>query len=108
MWESFHGASLDAISVGGEYVFSKDMGPLLPGCIKAIPYNAYRNLIHSSNPETVAAFCLDYLEYVLRQEGDVGAILRGTYPCHGYSCAACVFLPRLKKNYAIKRKVADF
>ncbi|WP_218926917.1 aminotransferase class III-fold pyridoxal phosphate-dependent enzyme [Bacillus sp. AFS088145] len=26
MWESFHGAGLDAISVGGEYVFKKDMG----------------------------------------------------------------------------------
>ena len=75
MWESFHGASLDAISVGGEYVFSKDMGPLLPGCIKAIPYNAYRNLIQSRNPETVAAFCLDYLEYILRQDGDIGAVL---------------------------------
>jgi len=75
MWESFHGAGLDAISVGGEYVFSKDMGPLLPGCIKAIPYNAYRNIIRSSNPETVASFCLEHLEYILRQEADIGAIL---------------------------------
>ena len=75
LWESFHGAGLDAISVGGEAVFSQDIGPLLPGCIKAIPYNAYRNLLHSCCPETVASFCLDYLEYILRHEGDVGAIL---------------------------------
>lgn len=75
MWESFHGAGLDAVSVGGEYVFSKDMGPMMPGCIKAIPYNAYRNLIHSNSKETVARFCLDYIEYIIQNEGDIGAIL---------------------------------
>src|SRR5437867_6333981 len=32
MWDSFHGASLDAISVGGEAIFRSDIGPLLPGC----------------------------------------------------------------------------
>jgi 4-aminobutyrate aminotransferase len=29
MWDSFHGASLDAISVGGEAVFRNGIGPLL-------------------------------------------------------------------------------
>lgn len=75
LWESFHGASLDCISVGGEYVFNKELGPLLPGCIKGIPYNAYRNLLHSSCPERVADFCLDYLEYIFQNEGDIGAVL---------------------------------
>jgi 4-aminobutyrate aminotransferase len=75
MWESFHGAGLDAISVGGEAIFRKDMGPLMPGCIRAIPYNAYRNLIHSSCPQTVASFCLDYMEYIIKNEGDIGAII---------------------------------
>ena len=75
MWESFHGAGLDAISVGGESIFRKDMGPLMPGGIRVIPYNAYRNLIHSSCPETVANFCLDYIEYIIKNEGDIGAIL---------------------------------
>jgi len=32
MWDSFHGASLDAISVGGEAMFRNGIGPLLPGC----------------------------------------------------------------------------
>jgi 4-aminobutyrate aminotransferase len=32
MWDSFHGASLDAISVGGEAIFRSGIGPLLPGC----------------------------------------------------------------------------
>lgn len=75
MWESFHGAGLDAISVGGEYVFSKDMGPLMPGSIKAIPYNGYRNLINSTSEQRVANFCLDYIEYIIQNEGDIGAIL---------------------------------
>src|SRR5262245_32815676 len=32
MWDSFHGASLDAISIGGEAIFRNEIGPLLPGC----------------------------------------------------------------------------
>jgi 4-aminobutyrate aminotransferase len=75
MWESFHGAGLDAISAGGEYVFKKDMGPMLPGFIQAIPYNAYRNLIHSTSKEAVAQFCLDYIEYIIGNEGGIGAVL---------------------------------
>ena len=31
MWDSFHGASLDAISLGGEAIFRRGIGPLLPG-----------------------------------------------------------------------------
>ena len=30
MWDAFHGASLDAISVGGEALFRRDMGPCCP------------------------------------------------------------------------------
>lgn len=75
LWESFHGAGLDSISVGGEYLFKKDMGPLMPGCIRSIAYNAYRNLIHSSDKQAVANFCLDYMEYIIKNEGEIGAIL---------------------------------
>lgn len=75
MWESFHGAGLDAISVGGEYVFKKDMGPLMPGTLKVIPFNGYRNLLKSDSHEQVANFCLDHIEYMIEHEGEVGAIL---------------------------------
>ena len=75
MWESFHGAGLDSISVGGEYAFRKDMGPLMPGCIRAIPYNGYRNLIGNMCSEDIAKFCIDYIEYIIKNEGDIGAIL---------------------------------
>ena len=44
MWDAFHGASLDAISVGGEAVFRAGVGPLLPGCEHVPPADAYRCL----------------------------------------------------------------
>jgi len=75
MWESFHGAGLESIAVGGEYVFKKDMGPLMPGVLNAIPYNGYRNIFNSESPEEIAAFCLNYLEYMIENEGEIGAIL---------------------------------
>ncbi|MEK3986802.1 aspartate aminotransferase family protein [Paenibacillus sp. FSL K6-3166] len=75
MWESFHGAGLDTIAAGGEYVFKKDMGPQMPGMLKAIPFNAYRNLLGSHSHEIVSTFCLDYLEYMIQHEGEIGAIL---------------------------------
>jgi 4-aminobutyrate aminotransferase len=75
MWESFHGAGLDSISVGGEYVFKKDIGPLLPGTLKAVPFNGYRNLLKNQSHEEIANFCLDYIEYMIQQEGEIGAIL---------------------------------
>ena len=31
LWDSFHGAGLDTISIGGEAIFRNDIGPLLPG-----------------------------------------------------------------------------
>ena len=74
MWESFHGAGLDTIAVGGEYVFNKDMGPLLPGTLKAFPFNGYRNMLQKT-PEEYAHFCLDYIEYIIQHEGEIGAIL---------------------------------
>lgn len=75
LWESFHGAGLDSISVGGEYAFRKDMGPLMPGGIRAIPYNGYRNLLGNICEEHIAKFCLDYMDYIIKNEGDIGAIL---------------------------------
>jgi 4-aminobutyrate aminotransferase len=52
MWDSFHGATLDTISLGGEFLFRNGIGPLLAGA--------------------------DYVEYVLRKEGDVAALVAET------------------------------
>lgn len=73
MWDSFHGAGLDAISVGGERVFREGMGPLMSGVEHVMPYNAYRCVF--GDCAGCGLRCLDYLEYVLEREGEVGAVL---------------------------------
>ncbi|RTY86260.1 (R)-1-hydroxy-2-aminoethylphosphonate ammonia-lyase [Flavobacterium sp. RSP15] len=69
-WDSFHGASLDAISVGGESVFREYMGPLLPGIERIPPPVTYRGIFENNENK-----CLEYLEYVFAKEGDIGAFI---------------------------------
>ncbi len=75
MWDSFHGASLDAISVGGEEVFRGDIGPLLPGGEHVPPPDAYRCMWDCSNRGGCDLKCAAYVEYVLEKEGDVAAVV---------------------------------
>src|SRR6266550_4617356 len=42
LWDAFHGASLDAISIGGEAIFRKNIGPLLPGTEHAPPCDPHQ------------------------------------------------------------------
>lgn len=72
-WDSFHGASLDAISVGGEAVFREYMGPLMPGVERIPPPVSYRGIFEGDEGK-----CLEHLEYVFAKEGDIGAFLAET------------------------------
>jgi 4-aminobutyrate aminotransferase len=76
MWDSFHGASLDAISVGGEAVFRNGVGPLLPGTEHVPPPDP----IHCpwDCGERCTLQCARYVEYILEKEGDVGAVIAET------------------------------
>ena len=67
MLDSFHGASMDAISIGGEALFRDGLGPLLPGCF------------HVAWPsvETDA----EAIERILVEEGDIGAIIAEPMRC---------------------------
>ena len=76
MWDSFHGASLDAISVGGEAIFRRDIGPLLPGC-EHVPPADNRHCPFKCGAACSLA-CADYVEYVLEKEGDVAAVIGET------------------------------
>jgi len=76
MWDSFHGASLDTISVGGEAIFRRDIGPLLPGTEHVPPPDCYRCLWGCGDHCTFK--CVDYIEYVLDKEGDVAALIAET------------------------------
>ena len=72
MWDSFHGASLDAISIGGESLFRKDVGPLMPGS-EHIPTKARE--CHFNCPDENHDGCIEYLKYVIEMEGDIGALI---------------------------------
>ncbi len=67
MRDSFHGASLDAISVGGEALFRDGLGPLLPGCF------------HVAWPSAEAD--ANAIEKILVEEGDVGAVIAEPMRC---------------------------
>ena len=73
MWDSFHGASLDAISIGGEALFRKDAGPLLPGAEHIPPPT--RGRCHFNCADEAHTGCTDYLDYVLAVQGDVAAVI---------------------------------
>ena len=65
MHGSFHGASLGAISIGGEELFRRGIGPLLPGCFHVPP----------CGPEGDGRDSADRIEDVLAREGDIAAVV---------------------------------
>ena len=73
MWGSFHGASLDAISIGGDSMFRKDVGPLLPGTEHIPPPT--RGKCHFNCVDEEHTGCINYLKYILEREGDIAAII---------------------------------
>ena len=73
LWDSFHGASLDAISIGGEALFRQGMEPLLPGALHVSPPDPRRCPWHCG--DSCSLECARYVEYVMDKEGDVGAVI---------------------------------
>lgn len=76
LWDSFHGASLDAVSVGGERMFRDGMGPLLEGCLHAPPPDPPNCPFRCGTACNLA--CADYIAYLMEKEGDIGAVLMET------------------------------
>lgn len=75
MWDSFHGASLDAISIGGEAIFRQNIGPLLPGTEHVPPPDEYRCLWDCRGRGGCDLKCAEYVEYILEKEGDIAAVI---------------------------------
>ena len=78
MWDAFHGASLDAISVGGEELFRRSIGPLLPGTEHVPPPDPYHCVWDCHTRGGCDLKCARYIEYVLEKEGDVAAVIAET------------------------------
>jgi 4-aminobutyrate aminotransferase len=76
MWDSFHGATLDTISLGGEALFRNNIGPLLPGCEHVPPPEPQGCPFRCGTACSLQ--CADYVEYVLGREGDVAAVIAET------------------------------
>ena len=76
MWDAFHGASLDTISIGGEAILRRDAGPLLPGTEHAPPPNPSDCPWDCGRACTLK--CAGYIEYILEKEGDVAAVIAET------------------------------
>jgi len=72
-WDSFHGAGLDTCSIGGERLFRDGMHPLLPGCLHAPPPAVPPS--HREIPSLEAMRDPGYLDYLMRKEGDIGAVI---------------------------------
>ncbi len=75
MWDSFHGATLDTISIGGEAVFRQGMGPLLPGTEHVPPPDEYRCVFGCGSRGGCDLTCANYVEYILEKEGDIAAVI---------------------------------
>ena len=76
LWDSFHGATLEASSIGGEAMFRKNMGPLLTGTEHAPPPNP-SDCPYKCGIECNLS-CANYIEYILEKEGDVAAVVAET------------------------------
>jgi len=76
LWDSFHGATLDTISLGGEYLFRNNIGPLLPGSEHVPPPEPQGCPFRCG--DCCSLQCADYLDYVMRREGDVAAVVAET------------------------------
>lgn len=73
-WDSYHGTTLAARSVGGEAMFrSGPIGPLMSGAEHVPPFGDYRNAWGVSQGS--GELCANYIKYVLEKEGDIAAII---------------------------------
>ena len=73
MWGSFHGANLDMISVGGEAIFRRGLGALLPGTEHVPPPDQAARFF--GNDGRAHERLADYIDYVLSNEGDIAALI---------------------------------
>ena len=76
LYGSFHGATLDALSLGGQAEFLRGMGPALPGSLHVSEYNPDRCFFGCQGQCSLA--CLNYLEEVVSREGDVAMVIMET------------------------------
>ena len=78
-WGAFHGASLEASSVGGEALFRDGLGPLLPGCEHVDPPHPYRCAYGCGG--WCSQRCAEAIEQVLERDPQIGALIAEPVRC---------------------------
>lgn len=74
-WDSFHGATFGAASIGGEEHFHGGLGPMVPGAFHVEFPNYFRNPWGFTKEEDVDAECLRQVEQILQKEPEMAAII---------------------------------
>ena len=75
MWESFHGATMGALSIGGLEAHRGEIGPLLTGTEHVPPAECYRCPWGYENQNKCHIECAKYVEYVLEKDREISAII---------------------------------
>ncbi|MBY0311207.1 MAG: aspartate aminotransferase family protein [Phycisphaerales bacterium] len=88
---SFHGATLDTISIGGEAHFRDGVGPLLPGCLHVPAPTPSRCQNNCGPGQGCVGKCLSALQRILESDNDIAAVIGEPIRCttvdlppHGY------------------------
>lgn len=71
--DSFHGATLDSAGVGGQELFHRGMGPLLPGVTHVSP-PCDHDCAHCGMGRCDSS-CACAIEWALRERGDIAAVI---------------------------------
>ena len=95
LWDSFHGANLDSIGVGGEALFRRGLGPMPPGAEHLPPLNLAPRFFGDDRPFERFA---DYIDYVLEVQGDVSALIAEPMRWTTVEAPPPDFWPRVKDS----------
>lgn len=94
-WDSFHGANLDTIGIGGEALFRAGIGPLASGAEHLPPFDLVRRFFGDDQPFERLA---DYVDYVLETQGDVSALIAEPIRWTTVEAPPPAFWPRVKDS----------
>jgi 4-aminobutyrate aminotransferase len=94
-WDSFHGATLDAIGIGGEALFRRGLGPMIPGAEHLPPLDLARRFFGGDRPFDRLA---DFIDYSLDVQGDVAALIAEPLRWTTVAAPPTDFWPRVRES----------
>lgn len=74
-WDSYHGTGFQAASLGGERLFKKGLGPMVPGAFHVEFPNYNHNPWGFKSPKQVDDEILRQMKLIFEKEGDVACVV---------------------------------